>query len=186
MSSIHRVRALLLTAGCAALSFQTAFAQDRILVNGHIFTANPQQPFAEAVSTRGGKIVAVGNRHDVAASVGSDAQMVDLGGKTLLPGLIDSHVHAVEGGVSLLSADARNEISDIEALEAFVVQAKSSGRGMSGDVLVVSGIPLAIWSQNAALNAHFNGGDYANQPLFLGGMDGHTGWSNVALRKRAD
>ena len=185
MSSIHRVRALLIAAGCAALSFQTALAQDRILVNGHIFTANPQQPFAEAVSTRGGKIVTVGNRHDVAASVGSDAQIVDLGGKTLLPGLIDSHVHAVEGGVSLLSADARNEISDIEALEAFVAQAKSSGRGMSGDVLVVTGIPLAIWSQNAALNAHFNGGDYANQPLFLGGMDGHTGWSNVALRKRA-
>ena len=135
--------------------------------------------------SRGGKIVTVGNRHDVDASVGSDAQIVDLGGKTLLPGLIDSHVHAVEGGVSLQSADAKNEISDIAALEAFVAQAKSSGRGMSGDVLVVTGIPLAIWSQNAALNAHFNGGDYANQPLFLGGMDGHTGWSNVALRKRA-
>ena len=89
------------------------------------------------------------------------------------------------GGVGLLSADAKNEIADIAALEAFVAQAKSSGRGMSGDVLVVTGIPLAIWSQNAALNARFNAGAYANQPLYLGGMDGHTGWSNVALRKRA-
>ena len=185
MSSIRGTRALLIAAGCAALSFQTALAQDRIFVNGHIFTANPQQPYAEAVSIRGGKILAVGNRRDVDASVGSDARVVDLGGKTLLPGLIDSHVHAVEGGVSLLSADAKNEISDMAALETFVAQAKSTGRGMSGDVLVVTGIPLAIWSQNAALNARFNAGDYSDQPLFLGGMDGHTGWSNVALRKRA-
>jgi predicted amidohydrolase YtcJ len=42
-----------------------------------------------------------------------------------------------------------------------------------------------MWSQNAALNERFNGGAYKNQPLFLRGMDGHTGWSNAALRKRA-
>jgi len=185
MSSIRLARLLLIAAGCATVSFQTTLAQDRVLVNGKIFTANPQQPYAEAVSIRGGKIVAVGNRHEVDASVGSDAQVVGLGGKTLLPGLIDSHVHAVFGGVGLLSADAKNEITDIDALEAFVAQAKSSGRGMSGDVLVVTGIPLAIWSQIAALNARFNAGAYANQQLFLAGMDGHTGWSNVALRKRA-
>jgi len=185
MSSIRLARLLLIGAGCAALLFQTTLAQDRVLVNGKIFTANPQQPYAEAVSIRGHKIVAVGNRQEVDASVDGDAQVVDLGGTTLLPGLIDSHVHAVFGGVKLLSADAKNEISDIAALEAFVAQAKSSGRGMSGDVLLVTGIPLAIWSQIAALNAHFNAGAYANQPLYLGGMDGHTGWSNVALRKRA-
>ena len=185
MNSIRHACALLIVAGCSAVSFQTALAQDRVLVNGKIFTGNPQQPYAEAVSIRGGKIIAVGNRHEVDTSVGKDAQVVDLGGETLLPGLIDSHVHAVLGGVGLLSADAKNEMPDLDALAAFVEQAKSSGRGMSGDVLVVTGIPLAIWSQNAALNARFNVGAYADQPLFLGGMDGHTGWSNVALRKRA-
>lgn len=185
MISIRSRSALLIAAGFAALSFQAALAHDRVLVNGKVFTANPQQPYAEAVSIRGGKIIAVGNRREVEASVGSDAEVVDLGGKTLLPGLIDSHVHAVMGGVGLLSADAKNEIPGIAALEAFVAQARSSGRGMSGDVLVVSGIPLEIWSQNAALNARFNAGDYAKQPLYLGGMDGHTGWSNLALRKRA-
>ena len=107
------------------------------------------------------------------------------GGKTLLPGLIDSHAHAVYGGVGLLSADAKNHIADVDALAAFVAEAKSSGRGMSGDVVVVTGVPLGIWSHNAELNAIFNSGAYANQPLFMGGMDGHTGWSNQALRKRA-
>jgi predicted amidohydrolase YtcJ len=185
MKSIRPARALAIAAGFSAVWFQVALAQDRILVNGKIFTANTQQPYAEAVSIRGGKILAVGSRREVDASVGADAQVVDLGGKTLLPGLIDSHIHAVMGGVGLQSADAQDNIPDIAALEAFVAQARSSGRGMSGDVLVVTGIPLAIWSQNAALNERFNTGAYANQPLYLGGMDGHTGWSNLALRRRA-
>lgn len=171
---------------CAALlPLGAAFAKDQILVNGHIFTANPQQPYADAVSVRDGKIVAVGNRGDVTASVGADAEVTDLGGKTMLPGLIDSHVHAMFGGIGLLSADAKNELADVAALEKFVAEAKSSGRGMSGDVLYVSGVPLGMWSQNAALNEKFNSGAYANQPLFLRGMDGHTGWSNAAMRKRA-
>jgi predicted amidohydrolase YtcJ len=186
MSSMRITRVLCIAAACcAALLAGAASAQDRILVNGKIFTANPLQPYAEAVAIRNGKILAVGNRAEVSASAGSDAQLIDLGGKTLLPGLIDSHVHAVFGGIGLLSADAKNNIADIAALEAFVAEAKSSGRGMSGDVLMVTGIPLGIWSQNAALNARFNTGAYANQPLFMRGMDGHTGWSNMAMRKRA-
>ena len=162
-----------------------ALGKDLVLVNGHIFTANPLQPYAEAVSVRDGRIVAVGSRREAIASVGADAEVTDLGGQTLLPGLIDSHVHAVFGGISLLSADAKNDIADMDALEAFVAEARRSGRGMNGDVLVVTGIPLGIWSQNAALNQRFNSGAYADQPLFLRGMDGHTGWSNEAMRKRA-
>ena len=175
--------------GCLlCLAFMTpgaAIARDLVLVNGHIFTANPRQPYAEAVSVRDGKIVAVGSRREATASVGADAEVTDLGGQTLLPGLIDSHVHAVFGGIGLLSADAKSDIADVDALEAFVAEAKRSGRGMNGDVLVVTGVPLGIWSQNAALNQRFNSGAYADQPLFLRGMDGHTGWSNAAMRRRA-
>lgn len=177
------------TLGCllclALMAPGTALAKEQLLVNGHIFTANPQQPYAAAVSVRDGRIVAVGSREVVAASIGAAAVVTDLGGRTLLPGLIDSHVHAVFGGISLLSADAKSEIADMDALVAFVADAKRSGRGMNGDVLVVTGIPLGIWSQNAALNERFNSGPYADQPLFLRGMDGHTGWANAALRKRA-
>jgi hypothetical protein len=146
--------------GClVCMAFMTpgaAVARDQVLVNGHIFTANPQQPYAEAVSVRDGRIVAVGSRREAVASVGADAVVTDLGGQTLLPGLIDSHVHAVFGGIGLLSADAKSDIADLDALEAFVAEAKRSGRGMNGDVLVVTGIPLGIWSQNAALTQRFN------------------------------
>ncbi len=183
VAGLIRISGCLLCLTLAPLG--AAFAKDRILVNGHVFTANPQQPYAESVSVRDGRIVAVGSRSEAAAGIATDAEVVDLGGQMLLPGLIDSHVHAVFGGIGLLSADAKNDVADIDALEVFVAEARRSGRGMNGDVLVVTGIPLGIWSQNAALNERFNGGAYASQPLFLRGMDGHTGWSNAALRKRA-
>jgi len=186
MRTNFRVDRTLVSLLCLAfLAPGAAIAKDLLLVNGHLFTANPQQPYAEAVSVRDGRILAVGSRDAVTASVGADAVVTDLGGQTLLPGLIDSHVHAVFGGIGLLSADAKSDLADIAALEAFVAEAKRSGRGMNGDVLVVTGVPLGLWSQNAALNEKFNGGAYADQPMFLRGMDGHTGWANAAMRKRA-
>ena len=76
---MHLNSALLVTVCAALLPLAASGAEDQILVNGKIFTANPQQPYAEAVSFRNGKILAVGNRHDVEASVAGDAQVTDLG-----------------------------------------------------------------------------------------------------------
>ncbi len=184
-SRIARVGLILAVCAGAACTASAAHANELLLVNGKVFTGNPQSPYAESVAIRDGRIVAVGNRLAVKASVSGSAQVVDLGGKTLLPGLIDSHIHAVDGGISLLSADAQDQIHTVDALETFVAQARSSGRGMSGDILMVTGVSLEIWSHIPELNARFNSGGYAKQPVFLGGMDGHTGWSNAALRQRA-
>ena len=56
---------------------------------------------------------------------------------------------------------------------------------MQGDVVVVQGIPLEIWSHNAELNLNFGTGAYKDQAVLLQGMDGHTEWANPALLKRA-
>ncbi|MBS0380711.1 MAG: amidohydrolase [Proteobacteria bacterium] len=154
-------------------------------MNGKIFTGNSAKPYAEAVAVRDDKILAVGSRRDVQSSVSSSARVVDLEGKLLLPGLIDSHAHVIDGGIDLILADAKGALKDLDALEAFVAEAKRSGRGLRGDVLRIEGISLGFWSQIAALNERFNAGAYAHQPLFLGGLDGHTGWANLALRERA-
>lgn len=179
-------RPRLLLALLAALVCTPTFAADRVLVNAKVFTANPLQPYADAVAIRDGRVLAVGNRGEVTVAAGSGAEVIDLAGRALVPGLIDSHIHAVWGGVvSLLSTDVKNELGSVAELGPIAAEAKRSGRGMSGDVLVISGIPLAIWSRNDELNALFNGPGYAEQPVFLHGMDGHTGWANAALRKRA-
>jgi predicted amidohydrolase YtcJ len=175
----------LLLCGCLRGVGFAGAADERVLYNGKIFTAEPEHPYAEALAIRGDKIVAVGNRGDVSKAVASDAEMIDLKGNFLLPGIIDSHCHAVEGGLTLLSADIDEYVNSMDGLVAFAAEAKKSGRGMQGDILTVSGIPLVFWSKNKELNEVFSSGPYADQPVLLEGMDGHTAWANNALRKRA-
>jgi predicted amidohydrolase YtcJ len=159
---------------------------ERVFYGGKIFTADPQHPYAEAVAIRGDRIVAVGTRAEASRAVGSGAELIDLKGNFLMPGLIDSHCHAIDGGLSLISANFDQRSSSLDDLAAFTVEAKKSGRGMQGDILIVSGIPLEFWSKTNELNERFNEGPYADQPLLLDGMDGHTAWANKALLQRAE
>lgn len=170
---------------CISTAAFAAGADERVLYNGEIFTGEPGHPYAEAVAIRGDKIVAVGNRIEVSKAVAAGAEMVDLKGHFLMPGLIDSHCHAVDGGLSLISADIGENVSSVDELVAFAAEAKKTGRGMQGDILSVSGIPLAFWSKNKELNERFNAAPYTNQPVLLQGMDGHTAWANKALLQRA-
>ena len=160
-------------------------ADERILFHAQIFTADPQNPYAEAVAIRGDKIVAVGNLPEVEKSVSTGAERVDLNGKTLFPGFIDSHSHSIDGGLSLIAADATDKVNSIDQLPAFADDAKKSGRGMRGDILEIQGLPLEFWSHPDVLNRDFSTGPYANQPVLLRGMDGHTAWANRALLNRA-
>lgn len=160
-------------------------AAERVFYNGKIFTGEPEHPYAEAVAIRGDKIVAVGSYADVKQAVGKDAESVDLKGKTLLPGLIDSHVHPIDAGISLTGADVGDQIHSVNQLVNFAAAARKSGKGMRGGILYISGLPLAFWSKTDDLNAKFSAGSFAEQPLFLAGMDGHTGWANRVLLRQA-
>ncbi len=184
MSKANWVFALMLCACLEGVPFARG-ADERVLYNGKVFTGEPEHPYAEAVAIRGDKIVAVGNRGEVSKALASSAEAIDLKGNLLLPGLIDSHCHAVDGGLSLISADIGENVSSVDELVAFAADAKKSGRGMQGDILTVSGIPLEFWSKTNELNQRFNAGPYADQAVLLQGMDGHTAWANKALLKRA-
>ena len=160
-------------------------ADERILYNAKVFTADPLNPYAEAVSIRGDKIIAVGNLREVEQSVSANADRIDLAGKTLFPGFIDSHSHSIDGGLNLIGADATEDVTRLDQLPPFVDDARKSGRGMHGDILEVFGIPLEFWSHTDVLNGDFSTGAYANQDVLLQGMDGHTAWANRALLLRA-
>ncbi len=94
----HTLRSLLLVA--AALSPAVALAQpaDLVLVNGLVTTMNEAQPQAEAFAMRDGVFVAVGDVAGVREFIGPDTRVIDASGKRVIPGLIDSHTHAVRGG----------------------------------------------------------------------------------------
>ena len=75
----------------------TAGAADLILHGGEIVTVDERQPSAEAVAVRRGVIVGVGSREDIFRRFkGAGSRLVDLGGKTLVPGFIDSHSHVAQ------------------------------------------------------------------------------------------
>ena len=65
----------------------------RVLVNARILTVDAAFSAAEALAHRDGRIIAVGTRADVMAEAGEDAQIVDCGGRTVLPGFIEPHMH---------------------------------------------------------------------------------------------
>lgn len=77
-------------------------APDLLLINGKILTVDPKDSIAEAVAIGGGEIIAVGSNADIAKLAGGKTRVIDLHGRTATPGLIDSHGHFADGGVSEL------------------------------------------------------------------------------------
>lgn len=179
-------RLALLIIGFAGLQLWAQVdAGERILFHAKVFTGNPQNPYAEALAIKGDRIVAVGNFSDVVKQLSPSAQRIDLEGKSLFPGFIDSHTHSIEGGLSLIGADASEKVQTLEQLPPFIEEARKAGRGMRGDILEIKGLPLEFWSHPDVLNAKFSGGPYEKQSILLRGMDGHTAWANRALLRRA-
>jgi predicted amidohydrolase YtcJ len=158
---------------------------ERIFFHAKVFTGDPQNPYAEAVAIRTDKIVAVGNLSEVEKSVSAGAERIDLKGKNLFPGFIDSHSHSIEGGLGLIGADTSEKVFSLKQLPPFVDNAKKTHRGMRGDILEIQGLPLEFWSHPDVLNADFSTAAYATQSILLRGMDGHTAWANRALLQRA-
>jgi len=158
---------------------------ERIFFHAKVFTGDPQNAYAEAVAIRGDKIVAVGNLPEVLKAAGAEAELIDLEGKSLFPGFIDSHSHSIDGGLTLIAADASEKVHSLDELAPFVAEAKRAGSGMRGDILEILGLPLEFWSHPEVLNAEFSTGAYEKQSVLLRGMDGHTAWANRALLQRA-
>ena len=90
-----RILAILLA--CAATAWQQA-PPDLILHNGKIVTVDAAFSFADAVAIRSGRFMAVGREADVRKLAGSGTTVIDLRGRTAIPGLADNHLHGAGGG----------------------------------------------------------------------------------------
>src|SRR5207253_1419733 len=71
-----------------------------ILINGKFATLDQANPQADAVAIRDGRFVAVGTRQDIMKLAGAQTKVVDLNGRRAIPGLIDSHMHVIRGGLN--------------------------------------------------------------------------------------
>jgi predicted amidohydrolase YtcJ len=73
---------------------------DVILKNARIATLKAGQPFASAVAIKDGHFMAVGSDAEITAHCGNNTEVIDLGGRTVIPGLLDSHIHVIRGGLN--------------------------------------------------------------------------------------
>ena len=168
---IRLVLACLLTAPFAVAS-PTA---DVIVVNAHVYTVNSQQPWAEAVAIKDGKILAVGDRKFVESHRGNATTTIDAKGRLVLPGFTDCHIHFMDGSLGLTRVDL-NGASSVAEIQKRVKEYADShpnehwiqGMGWTYPTFKPSGLPdKKILDQVVP-----------DRPVFLVAFDGHSSWAN--------
>ena len=98
---------------------------DTVIRNANVITINPRQPKAEAVAVLNGRIVAVGSGAEVSNLVGPGTEVLDLAGKTVLPGFIDAHIHVLNSGIRhVMAADC--DLPSIAAIQAALAERVAS------------------------------------------------------------
>lgn len=118
-------------AAVAGMGLEDVFGADLLLVNGKICTMDSDDSIVEAVAIKGNRIVATGSSVAVKKMARKGAKIIDLNGKTVLPGIIDSHTHPHNAAMNFLEINCRDtEIKRIKDLQIAVSKkAKALGPG---------------------------------------------------------
>lgn len=157
---------------------------DTIYTGGPILTINDEQPNAEAVAVKDGKILAVGDLSTLSALQGQETRIFDLDGRTMLPGFVDSHGHAVMGGIQALSANLLappdGEGSDIASIQRILTEWFNENKGVVEKVNLIIGFgydesQLAEQRPPTRYELDEVSSDY---PIILVHQSGHFGVAN--------
>ena len=160
-----------------ALAARPAQAQaDVVLHNARIYTVNPDQPTAEALAVRGGRILMVGTDAEVLAAY-PEAERIDAGGQTVVPGLIDAHAHLMGLGTSMLQADLVGTTSRADVVERLKAHAETLP---DGAWLLGRGWDQNDWPETDFPTRHDLDEAFPERPVWLSRIDGHAGWANTA------
>ena len=153
---------------------------EMIITNAKVLTMDEGYPRAEAVAFGGGRILAVGSRAEVEALAGPECRVVDAGGRTLLPGFVESHLHLVLGGNELSQLQLGGVSGFDELARLFRAYAAKN-----------PGLPL-LMAQGAAyeildhpVTRHDLDRVIADRPIAMMAPDHHTVWANTAALQAA-
>ena len=160
----------------AAVSYPClAEPADTLLINGHIYTANPAQRWVEAIAIRGDQIEAVGSNAQLKSMQGNATQVIDLQGRMVMPGIIDDHTHFVWASAGLAGLqiyDAHTVDQVKEMLRAYAAaHPKDSwvyGAGWEYGFFPPTGLPT-----KELLDQYF-----PDRPIAIMSGDGHSLWVN--------
>jgi predicted amidohydrolase YtcJ len=172
-----------------------ATGADLILTNARVYTLNWAEPGrdgtpapgaphspegwgpdAEAVATRGGNIVFVGNTQDALALQGETTRVIDLAGATVIPGLVDSHTHVFDLGAKLDAIDLTDIATEEEAVALVAERAKSVP---AGEWIIGAGWDEGAWA-NRYPDKELLSEAVPDHPVFLDSLHGFAAWANQA------
>ena len=155
---------------------------DLIIHNGVIYTMNDAQPVAQALAVKGDKILFVGTDEEVNGYKGNNTQVIDLQGKTMTPGFIESHAHFMGIGYNELDLD----LMYVESYEELVEKVKEAvDRAEPGQWIVGRGWHQSKWTPQPSpmvkgFQTHQQLSEVSpDNPVFLRHASGHAGFANA-------
>ncbi len=153
-----------------------------VLRGGELYTMDAARPRASAVAIRGGKIAAVGSDAEVSAWIGEGTKIVELGGGTVTPGLVDAHCHISGLAADLQRVSVRGQASE-EAVAQVVAQA-AAGRA-AGEWILGRGWDQNRWPGQKFPTKKSLDAALPDRPVALERIDGHAMWLNSAALAKA-
>ena len=155
---------------------------DLLLINGNIYTMDDSNKKAEAVAVNEGKIVFIGNNTEVEKFRRENTEVIDLEGKTMTPGLIDSHAHFLGIGYNIMNLDL-SSTSSYDEIVAMVADAAKSAE--PGDWILGRGWHQSKWNtQPEKIVKGFQTHELLSEvspenPVFLRHASGHAAFANA-------
>lgn len=170
---------LLLTSLFSASSAQTVYA-DLVILNAKVRTMDANRTVAEAVAVVDNKIVSIGTNEAVRRLIGPKTKQIDAGGKTMIPGFNDAHVHFLETGQQLSAVDLR----DAKTPQEFAERIKSFASKLPKGRWILGGKwDHENWTPNALPTAALIDAVTPDNPVFIDRLDGHMALANsLAMR----
>ena len=169
---------VLLAAVQQAVGAPQASEADAVYKNGFVYTADGPRSRAQAFAVRDGKFLTVGSNDDMKAITGNDTKVIDLKGRMVMPGLIDSHIHAVRGALTSLGVvfDPTASVDEIKAAVKKYIADKKLKKG--------DWVEGAKWGVDAKkINAKMLDEVAPDNPVFLHDWTNHLAWVNSAALK---
>lgn len=166
----------------ASLGFGQAVHADLVITNANIRTMDTKRTIARSIATLNGKIIAIGSDADTKSLVGANTRVIDAGGKTIVPGFNDAHVHFMETGQQLSSVDLRSA----QTPEEFVARIKAFAAKLPKGRWILGGKwDHENWKPNNLPTAAMIDAATPDNPVFVDRLDGHMALANSLAMKLA-
>ncbi|MGE3180118.1 MAG: amidohydrolase [Phycisphaerae bacterium] len=176
--------AIFIFAAIVCAQVATAESTTTFYVNGNIHTMSEAKPHADAMAVRAGRIIAIGTEAEVRQAAGEESEIIDLRGRTVLPGLIDAHGHLLglgAFGVGKLDLSGAKSFDEVIAAVREKAAAAKQGEWIVGGRWDHESWPDKKLPSHAALSAAT-----PDNPVWITRVDGHAGLANAAAMKLAD